>query len=160
MKDIRLTFAFLRFCLDKTLPPPANIDKIDWCELYNFGKKQSLLGILFAGIERLPQGMFKDVDLLAKWAVIAQKIKQKNIVVTATAEKVSRYFADNGFRTCILKGQGNAAMYPLPLLRTPGDIDIYVAGGGDKVIEFARKTYGMGGKGMLPSYICGQRGWE
>ena len=43
-----------------------------------------------------------------------------------------------GFRTCILKGQGNALMYPNAYSRIPGDIDIWVEGGDKRVISFVR----------------------
>ena len=36
---------------------------------------------------------------------------------------------NEGFANCILKGQGNALLYPDPYMRTPGDIDIYLEGG-------------------------------
>ena len=32
-----------------------------------------------------------------------------------------------GFRCCILKGQGNALLYPNPESRTPGDVDVWVS---------------------------------
>ena len=48
---------------------------------------------------------------------------------TDAAIHVSEWFRKKGFRTCILKGQGNAMMYPNPCSRTPGDFDIWVEGG-------------------------------
>ena len=47
-------------------------------------------------------------------------------------------FRKKGFRACILKGQGNALLYPNGLHRTPGDIDIWVEGGDKRVISFVR----------------------
>lgn len=38
----------------------------------------------------------------------------------------------------MLKGQGNALLYPNGSHRTPGDIDIWVEGGDKKVISFVR----------------------
>ena len=40
--------------------------------------------------------------------------------------KVCKNFENEGFSNCILKGQGNALLYPDPYMRTPGDIDIYL----------------------------------
>lgn len=47
-----------------------------------------------------------------------------------------------GFRTYIMKGQGNAALYynDLCLLRQSGDIDIYLEGGFEKVNDFVQRT--------------------
>ena len=47
-----------------------------------------------------------------------------------------------GFRTFIMKGQGNAALYHdnLKLLRQSGYIDIYLEGGFEKVSAFVQRT--------------------
>jgi len=42
--------------------------------------------------------------------------------------RMTQLFRRDGFRSCILKGQANALMYPDPLLRTAGDVDIWVDG--------------------------------
>ena len=51
----------------------------------------------------------------------------------------SYLFEDEGHRTAILKGQANARLYPQPWSRQPGDIDIWVDGGKDKVMETVRR---------------------
>ena len=48
---------------------------------------------------------------------------------------------ENGFPNCILKGQGNALMYPDPYARVPGDIDIWLDGGREKILDFTTKYY-------------------
>ncbi len=141
----RIYFEFLHYCLDDTMPLPNGVDAINWNNLYLFAKKQSLVGIYYKGIRRLPNGTFTDVDLLAKWAVMARKIQLKNAVVTIATSKISNLFAEHGYRAFILKGQGNALMYPEPQLRSPGDIDIFVEGGDEKVISLCRKKL-MGGR--------------
>ena len=40
--------------------------------------------------------------------------------------ELTELLSKDGFETCILKGQGNAVMYPNPILRTSGDIDVWV----------------------------------
>ena len=41
----------------------------------------------------------------------------------------------------LLKGQGLAQLYPTPNLRTPGDIDIWLDGGCDKILGYVRKCF-------------------
>ncbi len=65
-------------------------------------------------------------------------LEKANVRLNDTAIQVSEWFRKKGFRTCILKGQGNALMYPNPYSRTPGDIDIWVEGGDKRVISFVR----------------------
>ena len=54
--------------------------------------------------------------------------------------KVCKNFENKGFANCILKGQGNALLYPDPYMRTPGDIDIYLAGGRKRVMQYINKV--------------------
>ena len=65
-------------------------------------------------------------------------LEKANVRLNDAAIHVSEWFRKKGFRTCILKGQGNALMYPNPYSRTPGDIDIWVEGGDKRVISFVR----------------------
>ena len=65
-------------------------------------------------------------------------LEKVNAQLNDAAVKVSNWFQKKGFRTCILKGRGNALMYPNPYSRTPGDIDIWVEGGDKRVISFVR----------------------
>ena len=65
-------------------------------------------------------------------------VEKVNVRLNDAAIQVSEWFRKKGFRTCILKGQGNALMYPNPYSRTPGDIDIWVEGEDKRVISFVR----------------------
>lgn len=42
---------------------------------------------------------------------------------------------------CVLKGQGNALMYPNPALRTPGDIDVWLGGSKKEIVDFVHSLY-------------------
>lgn len=64
-----------------------------------------------------------------------------NSILNKTATQLSAMFNDAGFKTCILKGQGNAVMYPDAFLRTPGDIDIWVQGKRGEIREFVQKNF-------------------
>lgn len=117
---------------------PPSLKGADWNEIYAIAQKQCLLGILFDGIERLPADSGKSKELLYKWMGRCRMLEKVNAQLNDAAVKVSNWFQKKGFRTCILKGQGNALMYPNPYSRTPGDIDIWVEGGDKRVISFVR----------------------
>ena len=98
-----------------------------------------IYSVLFDGIKKLPAeyvGMKK--ELLLQWMAESQMLEKVNVRLNDAAIQVSEWFRKKGFRTCILKGQGNALMYPNPYSRTPGDIDIWVEGGDKRVISFVR----------------------
>ena len=139
LKQQKIFFDFLRFCIGSAKEIPGSLKEADWKELYAIAKKQCLVGILFDGIKKLPAehvGMKK--ELLFQWMAESQMLEKANVRLNDAAIQVSEWFRKKGFRTCILKGQGNALMYPNPYSRTPGDIDIWVEGGDKRVISFVR----------------------
>ena len=138
-KQHQIFFDFLRFCIGSESEIPSSLKEADWKELYRIAQKQCLVGILFDGIQKLPPaevGMSK--DLLLQWMMQCQMLEKANVRLNDAAIQVSEWFRKKGFRTCILKGQGNALLYPNGLHRTPGDIDIWVEGGDKRVISFVR----------------------
>ena len=139
LKQQKIFFDFLRFCIGSAKEIPDSLKKADWKELYAIAKRQCLVGILFDGIKKLPAeyvGMKK--ELLLQWMAESQMLEKANVRLNDAVIQVSEWFRKKGFRTCILKGQGNALMYPNPYSRTPGDIDIWVEGGDKRVISFVR----------------------
>ena len=138
-KQLQIFFDFLRFCIGSDSEIPSSLKEADWKELYAIAKKQCLVGVLFDGIKKLPAeyvGMKK--ELLLQWMAESQMLVKANVRLNDAAIQVSEWFRKKGFRTCILKGQGNALMYPNPYSRTPGDIDIWVEGEDKRVISFVR----------------------
>ena len=139
LKQQKIFFDFLRFCIGSAKEIPGSLKEVDWKELYAIAQKQCLVGILFDGVKKLPAeyvGMKK--ELLLQWMAESQMLEKANVRLNDAAIQVSEWFRKKGFRTCILKGQGNALMYPNPYSRTPGDIDIWVEGGDKRVISFVR----------------------
>lgn len=57
------------------------------------------------------------------------------------AAELTKLFTEAGFRSCILKGMSNALLYPNPSHRQCGDIDIWVEGGRERVLEFLRSRF-------------------
>ena len=139
LKQQKIFFDFLRFCIGSDKEIPGSLKEVDWKELYAIAQKQCLVGVLFDGIKKLPAeyvGMEK--ELLLQWMAESQMLVKANVRLNDAAIQVSEWFRKKGFRTCILKGQGNALMYPNPYSRTPGDIDIWVEGEDKRVISFVR----------------------
>ena len=138
-KQYQIFFDFLRFCIGSESEIPSSLKEADWEELYAIAKKQCLVGVLFDGIKKLPaEQVGMKMGLLFKWIAKNRMLEKANVRLNDAAIQVSEWFRKKGFRTCILKGQGNALMYPNPYSRTPGDIDIWVEGGDKRVISFVR----------------------
>ena len=149
--DITAIFAFLRYFLSYKENMSRIIDGINWQHLYSFAFKQALLGLCFDGIESLgkeyPEELKKNPierDLLMAWMGAAQQIHRQNMKVNAVAGKLYSMLKEDGLRCCILKGQGNALMYPNPYSRTPGDIDVWVNASREQITEYAKKHFELG----------------
>ena len=124
---------------------------INWQQLYTFASKQSLLGFCFDGIERLGKEYPDELkqnpigrELLMNWMGKAQQIRRQNMKVNAVAGKLFSMLREDGMRCCILKGQGNALMYPNAYSRNPGDIDVWVNASREQITEYAKKHFNLG----------------
>lgn len=102
-------------------------------------KKQSLVGVCFAGVQRLQQQRQEPPEMLyLTWMGMAAKIQQRNEVVNRQCGELQAKLSADGLRSCVLKGQGVASLYKissfnefqvssdLSLLRQSGDIDVWV----------------------------------
>ena len=151
MNDIIAFFAFLRYCLGYKGNMSKIVARMDWQELYSFASKQALLGLCFEGIERLgeeyPEEMKRNPigrELLMNWMGKAQQIRRQNMKVNVVAGKLFSMLREDGLRCCVLKGQGNALMYPNPYSRTPGDIDVWIDASRERIMEYAQKKFELG----------------
>ena len=135
-RQYAIFFDFLRFCIGSAKEIPGSLKEADWKELYRIAQKQALLGVLFYGIQRLPKELAPEQKLLMQWMVMAEQIRKQNIRLFQDSVKVCQNFENEGFANSILKGQGNALLYPDPYMRTPGDIDIYLSGGRRKIMKY------------------------
>lgn len=118
----------------------------EWGKLYRRAEKQSLVGVCFAGLQRLGGdaddgfvriGMSEGQYL--SWMGTTAQIQQRNEEVDARCLELQLRLSSDGIRSYIMKGQANAALYgELASLRQSGDIDIYLEGGLDKVLSYAK----------------------
>lgn len=141
-----MIFDFLKYCLDRKDNMSNVVADIDWQQLNSFASKQAILGLCLDGIERLgkeyPEELKQNpigMELLMTWMGKAQQIRRQNVKVNGVAAKLYSKFRKDGLRCCILKGQGNALMYPNPYSRTPGDIDVWVNASREEITEYAKR---------------------
>ena len=151
MNEALVFFAFLKYCLGYKGNMSRMVAGMDWQELYSFASKQALLGLCFEGIERLGEEYPEELkrnpigrELLMTWMGKAQQIRRQNMKVNAVASKLFSMLREDGMRCCILKGQGNALMYPNPYSRTPGDIDVWIDASRERIMEYAQKKFELG----------------
>lgn len=108
----------------------------EWAEIYKLAKQQTLVGVLFAAIEKLPAEQRPPRALLLQWYGHSETIRAKNARVNEDAVKICELIKNDGMRCLVLKGQGIATYYPDPALRQCGDIDLWIEGGFKKVKDY------------------------
>lgn len=119
----------------------------EWDLLYAMAKKQSLVGICFAGVKRLCDSETEDYcgmseRLYFRWIGMAAKIKKRNYLVNWRCVELQDGLAEEGFRSCILKGQSAAYYYGehLACLRQSGDIDVWVDASRRDILNFVQRV--------------------
>lgn len=132
----------------------------EWKALYDMAEKQSLIGICFAGVQKLCDsdaeyyaGMSEQQFLT--WLGMTAQIRQRNELMNERTKEALKFFRSKGFACQVLKGQGIAKLYraechqagesdnnDFPLLRQSGDIDVWLTGGREKVYRLSLDILG------------------
>lgn len=141
----------------------------EWEEVFNAAMFQSVAGVCFSGIQRLPEGQRPPETLYWDWLGLVSQIQQQNELMDKRTAKVWRMLKDAGLDAAVLKGQGMGVMYDvrcriddvrsekddvrckkddvrckkennLGPLRQSGDIDVWVLGGYQKVSDYVQRT--------------------
>ena len=121
-------FEFIQVAVGNRKSLSVAIDYGDWQRLFDFCKRQALLGVGFSAVEKLHAiGVECPSALRMKWMALALQIEKQNEKLNRQCAEITRLYGHDGLDTCILKGQGNLINYPdhLSKRRQCGDIDVW-----------------------------------
>lgn len=104
-------------------------EETKWMSLLIIAKKQALLGIVFDGIQTLPENLRPNRGVYLQWCNLVAQIEQENHHLNAELKNVFSLYRENNITPVLLKGQGVAQNYPHPYHRQCGDIDVYTGDG-------------------------------
>lgn len=113
----------------------------EWLSLRSMAMKQAIDGIAFEGFIRFKDkvgDVQKYQELKFQWMASVLQLEQRNELTNLRAQQLTKFFKNGGFRTCVLKGQGVALLYPNFKRRRCGDIDLWVEGERDDIVNFIR----------------------
>lgn len=134
-------FRFVQFALGtyegKEFLNGSALRGFNWSAFCEFAKKQTLMGVVFDGVQRLKKDVAPPLPMLMSWFGVSQKIGQRNNVLNEATVAIYRKVVAAGYPCCILKGQGNAVLYPNPSARTPGDVDVWVDASREEIRSLA-----------------------
>lgn len=131
-------FYLLQLGIGKHPQEIISLDERDWGELFDMAIKQSLIGVILEGAQRLSESEANQkppLPLLYEWIGHVERIRLHNRQMDQKSAMLTRIFNDWGYKSCVLKGQGATRLYPQPELRQSGDIDIWVEGGRDEIVK-------------------------
>ncbi len=114
---------------------------VNWAEVFRLAEEQSVVGLVTAGVEKLPAGTFftesnsnqrrsvpfqgipltEKLTLLGKCQLIEQHNIAQNHFIGALIQKLNAA----GIKAVLVKGQGIAQCYTKPLWRKSGDVDLF-----------------------------------
>ena len=112
-----------------------------WRNIYAEADKQTLMGILFTGVDGLPDDQAAPFKVRGRFAMMTWQISEKSAMASRRAEEATRFFAEHGRRSYILKGPSVARLYEHPERRQSGDLDIWVEGSTESTIELLRQHF-------------------
>lgn len=115
--------------------PDANA----WEWIFSEAKWQSVLGVVFEGVNKAVKDHKPSLQLLMRWVGISDMLKRRNELFDQDACELTKLLDSNHIFSVVLKGQGNEMLYPVKGCRTPGDIDLYMEGGFDFVMDWLRQ---------------------
>lgn len=120
----------------------------EWFDLYQMSKKQSMIGVCFAGVlkirnEQTSYAVNLPKPLYLKWVGMTAKIKKKNALMNQRTDEVLAHFRSLDIPCTILKGQGIAQLYgPLSEVRHAGDIDVWLSCTRQQLYKNSIDTFG------------------
>ena len=128
--EVSLFFEFLQVAVGNRESLSGGVSDADWHRLFEFCKKQALIGVGFTAVEKLhAMGVVCPAALRMQWMALALQIEKRNALLNEQCRQLTDRYKHDGFVTCILKGQGNCINYPenLRKRRQCGDIDVWTA---------------------------------
>ena len=145
-------FSLIRLAIGRQSASSFDDVMMCWPDVYDLAKKHAVLGVCFAGIEKLPEVSRPEIGLLLKWIAASEHIRQDNMLADSRVLELITLLKSNGFEPILLKGRGIARLYTAPLaansgfdslgdLRSSGDIDVWIPQHSRKeILNYLRST--------------------
>ena len=131
----------MRVALGNATRFASSLSKKEWEEVMAMAMKQGVAGVAFSGVERLPKEQMPPLEVIMDWSAVVDFMEKDNRHLNDVNVKVCDMFERDGQRACIVKGASVGVLYPEPLRRSAGDVDVWMAGGYEAVSKYVRKRF-------------------
>lgn len=109
-------------------------DGVEWAEVYQLAKEQSVVGLAAAGMEKLQAewvrvhgSLLVPKPWVLRFTSTTLKIEQRNLAANALIAKLIDRMHRKGIHALLVKGQCLAMNYEKPLWRACGDVDLLLS---------------------------------
>lgn len=103
------------------------IGEIDFGALFDLAVRQSVIGLIAAGVEH-NSGIKIPQEILLKFASSAFQLERRNRSMNSFVGSLVEHLQNYNVRVLLVKGQGIAQCYEKPLWRACGDVDLFLNG--------------------------------
>lgn len=126
--ELRGLFVLLRSGLWEKDPDDLSVFPLSdagWLNIYRESVRQTVTGLVYRGVCRLPDKFLPPRKLLFKWVACVDDIERQNVKMNQVISELHDLFVASGLKVVLQKGQGVAMFYDSPMLRECGDVDFY-----------------------------------
>ena len=134
-----LFLELLKLSLTNTNKLSRVYSKDEWLSAFSMAQSQSLTGVLLGGVNKLESDQKPLYELKISWILTVERIKKSNTYLNSKVVELTEILAQRNIRLCLLKGQGIGTYYPDPMVRCPGDIDVWVDADRESIIKLVRE---------------------
>lgn len=102
-----------------------NATEAEWRRCFSIAVRQGVAALAWSGIERLPADCTPPLNVKLSWGLKESEQTAKYRTHCLAASEMTKFLAEHGIATTVLKGVELSRLYPVPAHREGGDIDIY-----------------------------------
>lgn len=110
-----------------------------WYKIIEEAEKQTVSGVVFNAVSRLPESEMPPFSVLAPWLAMTHREARTSEAMSEVLAQLVYLFRGQGLHPVLQKGHAVARFYPMPGLRAFGDIDLWFPGNeraeADKIIS-------------------------
>ena len=123
----------------------------EWKNLYLLSRQQTVTGIVFQGIQHLPEHFLPAEELLVRWMAETDAIERKNIQMNKALELLVQWFTEAEFSLYYRRGKELPRYMRTLCYANVGDIDFYFDSGRCLKSFFSYPSVWLAGKGTSRS---------
>lgn len=103
-----------------------NIERREWLRVIALAEAMEVSGLAYDAMVTLAKEQQPDVEVAMRWTANVQATERDNRLMRERFAACMERFEAHGLEPIVMKGMTLSALYPNPLHRPVGDIDLYV----------------------------------